>query len=118
MIGTFAIYHRVPHVPSETEIEAAKLMSDAVAVAILRNRDRQNLIEARLQAEAANIAKSQFLTNLSHEFRTPLNAIIGFSELLESLVASAYWPSRCCRPANAMARSAFASPLARVPSTS
>lgn len=81
-IGTFAIYRRAPHNPTESEIEAASLMSDAVAVAIARGIDRQKLVEARLKAESANIAKSQFLTHLSHEFRTPLNAIIGFSDLM------------------------------------
>ena len=35
-----------------------------------------------LQAEAANISKSQFLANMSHEIRTPMNGIIGFSSLL------------------------------------
>ncbi len=40
------------------------------------------LEEARLLADAASKAKSDFLDNMSHEMRTPLNAIIGFSEVI------------------------------------
>jgi len=40
------------------------------------------LEEAMRQAEAANRAKSEFLANMSHEVRTPLNAILGITELL------------------------------------
>jgi signal transduction histidine kinase len=38
---------------------------------------------ARLQAEEANEAKSQFLNNMNHEVRTPLNVVLGMARLLE-----------------------------------
>lgn len=42
----------------------------------------RELERLRLEAEAANIAKSQFLANMSHEIRTPLAAVMGFAELI------------------------------------
>jgi len=42
------------------------------------------LEDATAIAEKANLAKSDFLSSMSHELRSPLNAIIGFAQLMES----------------------------------
>lgn len=64
-------------------------MMAAYACWELMNRHQKDLQhEAALEksaqeARAANEAKTRFLFNMSHDIRTPMNAIIGFSELLE-----------------------------------
>jgi PAS domain S-box-containing protein len=42
------------------------------------------LESAKFAAEKANLAKSDFLSSMSHELRSPLNAILGFAQLMES----------------------------------
>ena len=50
----------------------------------VRKQVEAELTNAMAAAEKANLAKSDFLSSMSHELRSPLNAILGFAQLMES----------------------------------
>ncbi|NJO19199.1 MAG: PAS domain-containing protein [Spirulinaceae cyanobacterium RM2_2_10] len=62
-------------------------LPDRSAIWVARDITQRKLAESALEtakeaAEAANLAKSTFLTNMSHELRSPLNVILGFCQVM------------------------------------
>ena len=58
--------------------------------AVIISRDVSETVEAQLalelakiEAEQANVAKSEFMSRMSHELRTPLNSVLGFAQILQ-----------------------------------
>jgi len=68
--------------PQLLSISALRNRNDAVTHYIGVSSDITELHQARLQAEAGNQAKSEFLATMSHEIRTPMNGVIGMTGLL------------------------------------
>ncbi len=94
LLGIMTLTHGTPNYFSQEEFTLIQAAADQMAL-VLRNAQlydtQQRLIadlsQAKEQAEAANKAKGVFLANMTHELRTPLSTIIGYSELIEEWLA-------------------------------
>lgn len=79
-------YHQMAFVDSTTSSGIRQFVlgfRDVDKIVKSEQKLRHELAIAKQAAEAANEAKTSFLFNMSHDIRTPMNAIMGFRDLLE-----------------------------------
>ena len=69
-------------------VKVPVMQAGEVSAVIGLSTDVTELHKLKAQADAANLAKSNFLSNMSHEIRTPMNSIIGMSHLALKSVTS------------------------------
>ena len=65
----------------DSEIQLGILIASLISGAMSRNFAEEDMREAKELAERSSMAKGEFLSRMSHEMRTPLNAIIGMTSI-------------------------------------
>ncbi len=88
--GSFSVYENVPDKVTLTDYIKDNLLGVTVAfvsvifiILLLVFHLLMKTKKALLQAEKANKAKTNFLFNMSHDIRTPMNALLGYNELMK-----------------------------------
>jgi len=77
----FVLAHESRRVAEEESRRQTRLLMEEITA---HERTDKALQAAKEEAEAANGAKSRYLTGISHELRSPLNAILGYAQLMEN----------------------------------
>ena len=91
IMGSLALYWQTPREASPADVAFANAVADTAAIIIARHAEsevrkhaEENLRRAKEEAEAANIAKDNFIASLSHELRTPLTPVLATLSVWEN----------------------------------
>ena len=85
LVGALGLNHvGEPRAWTTNDIDLLRRLSDAVGLALLRREANRAVAVARDEAERTSRARAALLSSVSHEMRTPLHAILGFAELLDT----------------------------------
>jgi signal transduction histidine kinase/AraC-like DNA-binding protein len=79
-IGLLDVHSRVPAYHTQQEVLALQVLADQLGIAMRNAELFSEAAEARLVAENADRLKTLLLANVSHEFRAPLNVILGYAQ--------------------------------------
>ncbi len=82
IVGALSVVRKSPGAFAPEIVELLKAFATQSALAIQNARLFREIAEKSRQLEIASRHKSEFLASMSHEFRTPLNAILGFNEMI------------------------------------
>jgi PAS domain S-box-containing protein len=82
VIGVLEFFSLQTAQPDQDLLAIVEHIGSQLGQVIIRQRAEEDLRRAKSSAESANRAKSEFLTTMSHEMRTPMNVILGMADLL------------------------------------
>lgn len=81
-LSVLVVQRQTARPPDENEMRTIVAVVGLMALSLQNLQLVRRLRRAKHEAEEANRAKTAFLANMSHEVRTPLNAVIGYTELV------------------------------------
>ena len=86
----FYVYENTPgkvtlaeYIKDNLRVVSTSFISVTLVIILIIGYLMMKARKAQIQAEKANAAKSDFLFNMSHDIRTPMNALLGYSELMK-----------------------------------
>ena len=88
--GLFSVYENAPgrvtlaeYIKDNLRVVSMSFVSVTLVIILIIVYLMMKARKAQIQAEKANAAKSDFLFNMSHDIRTPMNALLGYNELMK-----------------------------------